>query len=80
MNGQSLLLASNKMTHGFKEWTALMPQNSSCSQKLQYPERKLRLKVLRKDSSLEKEAVSKVTPASANVYNCSSKTFTTLNE
>ena len=50
---------------------------SSCSQKQQYPERTLRLKVLRKSSSLEKVAV---TLASAIVYNCSSKTFTKLYE
>ena len=56
------------------------PLNSSCSQKRQYPERTLRLKVLRKSSSLEKVAVRKVTLASANVFNCSSKTFTKLYE
>ena len=53
---------------------------SSCSQKQQYPERALRLKVLRKSSSLEKVAVLKVTLASAIVYNCSSKIFTMLYE
>ena len=37
---------------------------SSCSQKQQYPKRTLRLKVLRKSSSLEKVAVPKVTLAS----------------
>ena len=51
---------------------------SSCSQKQQYPERALRLKVVRKSSSLEKVAVLKVTLASAIVYNCSSKIFTML--
>ena len=56
------------------------PLNSSCSQKLQYPGRKLRLKVLGKSSSLEKVAVPKVTLASANFYKCSSKKFTILNE
>ena len=53
---------------------------SSCSQKQQYPERVLRLKVLRKSSSLEKLAVLKVILASAIVYNCSSKIFTMLYE
>ena len=53
---------------------------SSCSQKQQYPERALRLKVIRKSSSLEKVAVLKVTLASAIVYNCSSKIFTMLYE
>ena len=53
---------------------------SSCSQKQQYPERALRLKVLRKSSSLDKVAVLKVTLASAIVYNCSSKIFTMLYE
>ena len=56
------------------------PLKSSCSQKQQYPERTLRLKVLRKSSSLEKKAVPKVTLASAIVYNCSSKIFTILYE
>ena len=49
------------------------PLNSSCSQKQQYPERTLRLKVIRNSSSLEKAAVPKVTLASANIYNCSSE-------
>ena len=40
------------------------PFKSSCSQKQQYPERTLRLKVLRKSSSLEKVAIPKVTFAS----------------
>ena len=53
---------------------------SSCSQKQQDPEGALRLKVLRKSSSLEKVAVLKVTLASAIVYNCSSKIFTMLYE
>ena len=56
------------------------PLKSSCSQKQQYPERTLRLKVLRKSSSLEKKAVPKVTLANAIVYNCSSKIFTILYE
>ena len=91
MNGRSLILFSNKITHCFKEWMTavsgvlkkiyclyknLMLQIdplSSCSQKLQYPEKKLRLQVLRKSISLEKEAIPKVTLRSANVYNCSSK-------
>ena len=55
------------------------PLKSSCSQKQQCPERTLRLKVLRKSSSLEKVAVSKVTLASAIVYTCSSKKITVLN-
>ena len=38
---------------------------SSCSQKQQYPERTLRLKVLRRSSSLEEIAIPKVTLASA---------------
>ena len=41
------------------------PVKSSCSQKQQYPERTLRLKVLRKSNSLEKVAIPKVTLASA---------------
>ena len=49
------------------------PLKSRCSQKQQYPERTLRLKVLRKNSSLEKVAVPKVTLASTIVYKCSSK-------
>ena len=49
------------------------PLKSSCSQKQQYPERTLRLKVLRKNSSLEKVAVPKVTLASTIVYKCPSK-------
>ena len=56
------------------------PLKSSCSQKQQYPERTLRLKVLRKSSSLEKKAVPKVTLANAIVYNCSSKILTILYE
>ena len=56
------------------------PLKSSCSQKQQYPERTLGIKVLQKSSSLEKVAVPKVTLASAIVYNCSSKTFTLLYE
>ena len=58
----------------------VMPQTdslkSSYSQKQQYPEKTLRLKVLRKRSSLEKVAVPKVTLASTIVFNCSSKAFT----
>ena len=54
------------------------PLKSSCFQKQQYPKRTLRLKVLRKSSSLEKVAVPKVTLAIAIVYNCPSKTFTIL--
>ena len=54
------------------------PLESSCFQKQQYPERTLRLKVLRKSSSLEKKAVPKVTLANAIVYNCSSEIFTIL--
>ena len=56
------------------------PISSSRSQKLQYPERKLRLYVLRKSSSLEKVDAPKVTLASANVYSRSSKRFTILTE
>ena len=52
------------------------PFKSRCSQKQQYPERTLRLKVLRESSALEKVAVPKVTLTSAIVYNCSSKIFT----
>ena len=37
------------------------PLNSSCFQKLQFPERKLKLQVLRKSNSLEKEVVLKGT-------------------
>ena len=56
------------------------PLKSSYSQKQQYPEGTLRLKVLRKISSLEKVAVPKVTRLSSIVYNCSSKIFTILYE
>ena len=56
------------------------PLKCSCSQKQQYPERTLRLKALRKSSSLEKKAVPKVTLASAIVCNCSSKIFNILYE
>ena len=98
MNGRSLLLSLNKITHYFKKWTTgsgvlkkiyclyknvmlqIDPLKSSCSQKQQYPERTLRLKVLRKSSSLEKKVVPKVTLVSAIVYNCSSKIFTILYE
>ena len=41
------------------------PLKGSCSQKWQYPERTLRLKVLRKNISFEKVAIPKVTFASA---------------
>ena len=41
------------------------PLKSNSSQKQQYPERTLRLKAIRKNSSLEKVAISKVTLASA---------------
>ena len=56
------------------------PLSSSCSQKLQYPERKLRLQVLQKSSSLEKVDTPKATLANANVYNRSSKKSTIVNE
>ena len=56
------------------------PISSSCSQKLQYPERKLRLLVIQKRSSLGKVDAPKVTLATANVYSRSSKKFTILNE
>ena len=56
------------------------PLKSSCSQKQQYPERTLGIKVLQKSSSLEKVAVPKVTLANAIVYNRSSKIFTILYE
>ena len=56
------------------------PLKSSCSQKQQYPERTLGIKVLQKSSSLEKVAVPKVTLASAIVYNSSSEAFTVLYE
>ena len=56
------------------------PLKISCSQKQQYPERTLRLKVLRKSSCLEKKAAPKVTLANAIVYYCSSKIFTILYE
>ena len=51
------------------------PFKSSCSQKQQYPERTLSLKVYRKSSSLEK-----VILASAIFYNCSFEIFTILYE
>ena len=54
--------------------------NSSCPQKQQYPKITLRLKALRKSRSVEKVAVLRVTLASANIYNCSSKIFTILYE
>ena len=43
------------------------PLKRSCSQKQQYPERTLRLKVHRKSSSFEKVAIPKVTLASASL-------------
>ena len=53
------------------------PLNSSCSQKPQYPKRKLSPnRVLRKSSTFEKVAVPKVTLASANVYDYPIKIFT----
>ena len=54
--------------------------SSSCPQKQRYPKITLRLKALRKSRSLEKVAVLRVTLASANIYNCSSKIFTILYE
>ena len=48
---------------------------SNFSQKQQYRERTLRLKVLRKSSSLEKVAVPNITLASVIVYNGSFKIF-----
>ena len=56
------------------------PLKSSCSQKQQYSERTLRLKVLPKSSSSEKLALPKAPLASTIVYNCSSKIFTILYE
>ena len=56
------------------------PLKGSFSQKQQYTERTLRLKELRKSSSLEKVAVPKVTLASAIVCNCSSIIFIILYE
>ena len=49
------------------------PLNSSCFQKLRFPERESRLYVIRKSSSLEKVVVSKVALASANFFNHSCK-------
>ena len=93
MNYQSILLSSNKTTHSFKEWmtaicflkkksilfTKIWSSNKIllAIQKLQYLERKLRLLVLRKNSSL-KVTVPNVTLPSANVYIRSSKKFTIL--
>ena len=62
------------------EMLEIDPLKSGCSQNQQYPERILRLKVLRKSSSLEKVPAPKVTLAIAIVYNCSSKIFTILYE
>ena len=94
MNGRSVLLSLNKITHYSEKQTTgsgvlkkiyylyknvmfqTDPLKSSYSQKQQYPERTLRLKVLRKSSSL---AIPKVTLASGNVCNCSPKKFTILN-
>ena len=56
------------------------PLNSSCSWKLQFHKRKLRLWVLWKSNSLEKVVVPKVSFANANVYNCSSKKLTSLKD
>ena len=56
------------------------PIKSSCSQRQLYPERTLRLKVLRKSSSLKKVSVPKVTVASAVVCNYSSKISAILYE
>ena len=52
------------------------PLKSSCSQKQQYPEKTFKKYSERAgSSSLEKEAVPKVTLASAIVYNCFSKMY-----
>ena len=55
-------------------WKYLFPKTTVC------PERTLRLKVLRKSSSLEKKPVPKATLASAIVYNCSLKIFPIIYE
>ena len=72
MNDGSLLLSINEITHYFKKWTTERKQKT--------PKELLRLKVLRKSSSLEKVAVTKVTIASPIVYNCSSKISAILYE
>ena len=72
------------------------PLNSSCSQKLQYPERTVLLRkpllqmyLLCSMSNcnccceivkLTESKCSEIHPKIGNVYNCSSKTFTILNE
>ena len=56
------------------------PLKSSCSQKLQHIERKLRLQVLQKSNSFKQVVVLKVIFANANVYNCTSEKFIVLNE
>ena len=56
------------------------PLNSSCSWKLQFHKRKLRLWVLWKSNSLDKVVAPKVSFANANVYNCSSKKLTSLKD
>ena len=81
INERPLLISLNKITHYIKKWTtACGVLKKICSQKLRYHERTLRLEVLRKSSSLEKVTVPKFTLANTNVYNCSSKIFTILNE
>ena len=55
------------------------PINSNCSQKLHYLEKKLRVQVLRKNSSMKEVAIPKVTLGSVNVYNCSSKNINNCN-
>ena len=56
-------------------------RNSSCFQKLHFlKKRKLRPQALRKSNSLEKVIVPRVTLASVDLYNCSSKIFTILKE
>ena len=55
--------------------------NSSCFQKMHFlKKRKLRPQVLRRRNSLEKVIVPRVTLASVDLYNCSSKIFTILKE
>ena len=80
---QPQLLPSNKMKHTFKEWTTasgilekiycfhknsrlkIYPIKITFSQRLHYPEKKLMLN--------QEAAVSKVSIAGANDYNCPSK-------
>ena len=89
MNGRSLLLSSNKLTHYFKVWTTpssvlkiyiLFLQKCDASSRSSLTVAVPKNYSFPKVTLLEKVVVPKVTLASANVYNCFSKKFTILDE